>query len=97
MRLYLTALVITILLALAASAAQAACYAGYKAKRDDPLKLHYGVAELPEGACDKQSAAEALRPRLERGGWTLLNIVGTFDESQLQEKKAGAGEYFLRY
>ncbi|HGG65793.1 MAG TPA: hypothetical protein ENK34_14610, partial [Rhodobacteraceae bacterium] len=30
-----------------AFAADAACYADYKAKRDNPLKLHYGVVELP--------------------------------------------------
>jgi len=33
------------LMALAGNA-QAACYADYKAKRDDPLRLHYGVAEI---------------------------------------------------
>jgi hypothetical protein len=33
------------------SAAQAACYADYKAKRDDPLRLHYGVAEIMKSQC----------------------------------------------
>lgn len=84
--------------ALAAGAAQADCYADYKAKQDDPLKLHYGVAAIPQAACgDKAAAADALAPRLSSGGWTLLTILSTFDETKLQEKKASAAAYFLRY
>lgn len=81
----------------AASPAGAACYADYKAKRDNPLQLHYGVAELPDAACSPQAAGRALAPRLARGGWTLLNILSIFGPEGLDQRKASAGQYFLRY
>lgn len=84
-------------LTLASVPAQAACYADYKAKQDDPLRLHYGVAELPNSACSRQAAAQALQPRLAREGWTLLNILSIFGPEGLAERKASAGQYFLRY
>ena len=90
-------LLLILTLALVAPAAQAACYADYKAKQDSPLKLHYGVAELPASACTKQAAKAALAPRLAQGGWTLLNIVSIFGPEGLAERKASAGKYFLRY
>ncbi|MFD2172936.1 hypothetical protein [Rhodobacter lacus] len=90
------ALFALILLALAAPA-QADCYADYKAKQDNPLRLHYGVAQVPDGACSKGAASAALAPRLAAGGWTLLNIVSVFGPEGLQAKKASAGAYFLRY
>ncbi len=82
---------------LAAAPAQAECYADYKAKQDDPLRLHYGVAALPDSACTKQAAAAALAPRLARAGWTLLNVVSVFGPEGLAQRKASAGDYFLRY
>ena len=78
--------------------ASAACYADYKAKKDDPLKLHYGVIVLPDQACQsRQAAAQAVASRLADDGWTLLNIVGVFDASGLEERKSSAGKFFLRY
>jgi hypothetical protein len=78
--------------------AQAECYADYKAKQDDPLRLHYGVAEVSDAACGSKSAAKGeLAPRLAADGWTLLNIVSTFGPDGLDERKASAGQYFLRY
>ena len=80
------------------SAAHAACYADYKAKQDNPLRLHYGVLELPQSACGSaQSAAQAAAPRLARAGWTLLNIVSVFDQKGLDRRRANAGAYFLRF
>ena len=76
--------------------AQAACYADYKAKKDDPLRLAYGVTQVT-GDCTKKSAANGLRPKLAADGWTLLNIVDTFDESGLEQRKGAAGDFFLRY
>jgi len=73
----------------------AACYADYKAKRDNPLRLHYGVAEVT--ACDPQGAAAELAPRLQAAGWELLDLVSVFGADRLEEKRASAGEYFLRY
>lgn len=83
--------------AVAAAGANAACYAEYKAKRDNPLKLHYGVAELTGSQCDKASAASALSPRLEKDGWILLSIVAIIGEGKLDEVKDRAGAYYLRY
>ncbi|KPN61603.1 hypothetical protein XMM379_002768 [Aliiroseovarius sp. xm-m-379] len=78
--------------------AQAACYVDYKAKRDDPLKLHYGVMELPDSACTNSSnAREQVAARLARHGWVLLNVVSQFDTDGLAERKDSAGQYFLRY
>jgi hypothetical protein len=79
-------------------AAQAACYADYKAKQDSPLRLHYGVIALSEGACARPAlATRETRERLEGSGWTLLNVLSTFDASGLEERKANAGPYFLRF
>ncbi len=61
---------------LAAGTADAACRVEYKAKRDNPLKLDFGTADLPDSACaSKAAAAAALAPRLAKQGWTLLAIV----------------------
>lgn len=91
-------LMATAALALAATAARAECYADYKAKREAPLRLHYGVAALPDPACGSRAAAErALAPRLAGDGWTLLNILSIFGPEGLDQRKASAGPYFLRY
>lgn len=77
---------------------QAACYADYKAKRDDPLKLHYGVMELPDTACANRSAAtRQVAARLAPQGWVLLNVLSVFDADGLAERKDSAGKFFLRY
>ncbi|MEN8839682.1 MAG: hypothetical protein ABF254_10445 [Octadecabacter sp.] len=78
------------------TAAQAACYADYKAKRDDPLRLHYGVAEII-GACSPEGARAELTPRLAADDWQLLSIEGVFDDAGLEERQNSAGEYYLRY
>ncbi len=91
-------LIATLLLALGGPAS-ADCYADYKAKQDDPLRLHYGVAQVSDSACAQgPGAAEAeLAPRLAAGGWTLLNVLSVFGPEGLGERKASAGDYFLRY
>lgn len=78
------------------SAAQAGCFADYKAKQDDPLQLQYGVAEL-FGACTPEAAHVELAPRLAADGWQLLEVIGVFDDSGLDGRRASAGQYFLRY
>lgn len=75
--------------------AAAECYADYKAKQDDPLRLHYGVAQI--SACDTGSAEAELAPRLASAGWTLLTVLSTFGPEGLAEREASAGDYFLRY
>ena len=96
MTLRLTA---TLLLTLATSLpAQASCYADYKAKQDAPLRLAYGVAEISDAGCSGAGAAAAeLAPRLAAAGWTLLTVLSIFGAEGLEERKASAGEFFLRY
>lgn len=79
--------------------ASAECYADYKAKQDDPLRLHYGVAQVSDGACGAgPGAAEGeLAPRLASAGWTLLNVLSVFGPEGLGERKSSAGDYFLRF
>ena len=73
--------------------AHAACYVDYKAKKDDPLRLHYGVAEV---SCGGDAYGE-LADRLAANGWTLLAIVSSFDETGLAERQDSAANYFLRF
>jgi hypothetical protein len=73
--------------------ANAACYVDYKAKKDNPLRLHYGVAEV---ACRGNPKAD-LAARLAANGWTLLAIVSRFDETGLAERQDSAANYFLRF
>ena len=85
-------------LALAAQPAAAACYADYKAKRDTPLKLHYGVMDLPDRVCDSVEAAEpVVAARLDEAGWELLNVLSVFGEEGLEQRKDSAGKFFLRF
>lgn len=92
-RIFLSGLIASISLA---SSAEAGCYVDYKAKQDDPLRLAYGVAEI-NGACTVADASNELAPRLAQGGWTLLTILGTFDESGLEERQSSAGDHYLSF
>jgi len=93
--LYGLVLVITLI---AGGPASAACYADYKAKRDNPLRLHYGVVELQAADCSNPAQAKRMvATKLLGTGWTLLNVVSVFDETELGGKRKSAGEYFLRY
>ena len=82
-------------LIVAAPAQAADCFADYKAKQNNPLRLHYGVARISQ--CSKSAAQSELKSRLADQGWTLLNIVSVFDEAGLAERKESAGSYFLRF
>lgn len=93
-RALLTALALALLTAAPASAA---CFADYKAKRERPLQLHYGVIEIPARACDPGAAAEVVARRIGRDGWQLLAIVSVFDDSGLDQRRESAGAFFLRY
>jgi hypothetical protein len=89
-------LALSLALALPGAVQAADCYADYKAKQDNPLRLHYGVMKL-SGACDKGAAKSELSDRLSQSGWTLLNVLSVFGSEGLQERKADAGTYYLRY
>ncbi len=88
-------LILSLALSLAAGAANAACYADYKAKRDDPLRLHYGVIELSDAECNDPSGAVARR--IASDGWELLTIMQVFDAEGAQQRRSDAGAYYLRY
>ena len=88
--------ILSLALMVMSASAQAACYADYKAKRDDPLRLHYGVAEIM-GACSPEGARVELEPRLAADDWQLLSIEGVFDDAGLEERQNSAGAYYLRY
>jgi len=88
----------TFALTLVASMADARCFADYKAKRDAPLRLHYGVVELNIDPCEITAEVERdVSTRIGADDWTLLQIGSTFDESELEGKRDDAGEFFLRY
>jgi hypothetical protein len=93
MRFFLAS-VVTLALSLPAAAD---CFADYKAKQDDPLRLHYGVAQVSDANCSNGAAQAELEPRLASDGWTLLTVISTFGPEGLAERKASAGDYFLRY
>lgn len=88
----LTAFMVT----LALPATAAGCYADYKAKQDNPLRLHYGVAQI-NGACTAKSARKELRSRLGAQGWTLLNVLSVFGDDGLEQRKDSAGSNYLRF
>ncbi|WP_370400011.1 hypothetical protein [Sulfitobacter sp. JB4-11] len=85
-----------VLLAAAVPASAAGCYADYKAKQDNPLRLHYGVAEI-RGACNANAARSELAGRLSAQGWTLLNVLSVFGEEGLAQRKNSAGSNYLRF
>ena len=89
-------LIAALLVALGSPAFAADCYADYKAKQDNPLKLHYGVARVT-GQCSKASARAQLSQRLNARNWKLLNVVSVFGPEGLEQRKKSAGSNFLRF
>jgi hypothetical protein len=86
----------TVVATLTSPAFAAECFADYKAKQDNPLRLHYGVAQVT-GPCTKDAARAQLAQRLGAQGWTLLNIVSVFGAGGLEQRKDSAGSNFLRF
>ncbi len=81
-----------------AAPASAACYADYKAKRENPLKLHYGVIRIDTAPCAMSDKVKAtVAQRLKASGWQLLQVQSVFDDSGLGRRKKDAGEFFLRF
>ena len=82
----------------AAGPVSAGCYADYKAKRDNPLRLHYGVIELGDAFCsDRAAAKNEIAGRIAAGDWTLLKVQSIFGADGLKEREASAGKFYLRY
>ena len=87
-----------LVLAMLGSAANAACFADYKASRDNPLKLHYGVIRIDTSPCAmSEQAKQQVARRLQAAGWKLLQLRSVFDDSGLAQRKKDAGQYFLRF
>ncbi|MEM9755243.1 MAG: hypothetical protein AAF914_04580 [Pseudomonadota bacterium] len=84
-------------LALIATGADAACFADYKAKMDNPLRLHYGVIQVPDSACSTAAAYDVIASRVAAGGWELLEVMSVFDESGLDARRADAGQFYLAF
>ena len=83
-------------LALTTPASAAECYADYKAKQDNPLRLHYGIIQL-QGACKRGPAKSEVSARLAQGGWKLLNVLSVFGPEGLDQRRANAGSFYLRF
>ncbi|SEQ00924.1 hypothetical protein [Thalassovita taeanensis] len=96
MKHILLSLASVLVLSVASAASAESCYADYKAKRDNPLKLHYGVVEL-SGPCSVAAARSEVAARLKPNGWTLLNVMSVFGKDGLKERQDSAGRYFLRF
>jgi hypothetical protein len=91
---------LTLALALALPVtAQAACYADYKAKKDGPLRLHYGVMQVADAACagPPDAAAAEVAARLAAHGWTLLRVMSVFGPEGLAQRSESAGQFHLRF
>ena len=87
-----------LLLATLGTPLHAACYADYKASRDNPLQLHYGVMKVNADPCTKSDKVRStVANRLDRAGWKLLQVRSVFDDSGLDKRKKDAGKYFLRF
>lgn len=94
----LRALLLAAPLALALAApAGAACFADYKAKRESPLQLHYGVVQLADQNCTREAAAPEIARRIAGDGWELLQVMSVFGDDGLDSRRDSAGAYFLRY
>ncbi len=95
MKKIISSLVIATLISLGSAASAADCYADYKAKQDNPLRLHYGVMEVSD--CSKGKAKKEVAKRLKASGWTLLNVMSVFGPEGLDQRKSNAGKFYLRF
>jgi len=96
MKQFALSLIVVALCSMAPPALAANCFADYKAKQDNPLRLHYGVAKV-NGDCSRSAAVAELSQRLAGQGWTLLNVVSVFGDDGLAQRKDSAGSNFLRF
>jgi hypothetical protein len=75
----------------------AACYADYRAQKDSPFGLHYGVIEFPTRLFGRGRRAGDCGPQIAAEGWQLLQVISVFDDSGLDARRSDAGAYFLRF
>ena len=79
MKNFMISIVATLILTLSTQAANAACYAEYKAKRDNPLELFYDVAQVG-GKCTIADATQRLKKQLAKQGLTLLKVLSVKEQ-----------------
>lgn len=80
-----------------ASGAQAACFAHYKAKQENPLKLAYGIMSVGDAQCSATAAKATVKNRLLQNGWVLLNIVRVTTKAPTTSEERNAGAHYLRF
>ena len=91
-------LFLALCLTASSGSAQAACFADYKAKQDNPLRLHYGVMRIDTSPCTMSDKVKStVASRLTAAGWQLLQVQSVFDDRGLDKRKSDAGKYFLRF
>ncbi len=74
------------------------CYVDYKAKKNNPLRLHYGISKINTDLCENRNAITLdLESRLQSSGWILLKLLDVFGNEGIDERKDSAGIYFLKY
>lgn len=72
------------------------CFVLYKAKKNNPLKLHLGLMQVNE-PCSGNSLEIVVSNRLKPSGWLLLKIVNTTESIETEKMKSDLGDYFLKY
>lgn len=72
------------------------CFYEYKAKQDDPLRLHVGILQTNHKCGANQAMAE-LRQRLDAGGWKLIQVVTSFEERPSNEQLQKYGHFIFKY
>jgi hypothetical protein len=72
------------------------CFVLYKAKKDNPLKLHLGLMKI-DRTCSDDTIEAISRLRLQPAGWSLLQIVNVSKDIEVEKIKRDLGEYFLKY
>ena len=72
------------------------CFVLYKAKKDNPLKLHLGLIQI-NGQCASHDIEGITIQRLNSTGWKLLQIVKTSSNIDAEKMEKDLGDYFLKY
>ena len=72
------------------------CFVLYKAKKDNPLKLHLGLIQI-NGQCSDHDVEGITSKRLSSTGWKLLQIVTASGNIDTKKMESDVGDYFLKY
>lgn len=72
------------------------CFVLYKAKKDNPLKLHLGLMQVKKN-CLVKNLETTVSNRLNSSGWLLLKIVNITESIEKEKMKRDLGDYFFKY